>query len=139
MEIRIPRILLGLIPVLALVGAAAVVGFRMRSANPIDPDLETARRAVIQIYSAREGETYDALSQDLAERFRLAAERMPEWQRGAQVEIYGAAPVWRGEGFVEVAVAGKMTPNRPDAAALPIRVFVRVQNGKAVAVFSSLP
>ncbi|WP_322794756.1 hypothetical protein [Thermoflexus sp.] len=137
MELRIPRLLL-LIPILVLIGAGAVFGARaMRPGE--DPDLEVARQAVIQIYSARKGETYSALSSDLAERYRLQAERMPEWQRGARVEIYGAAPVWRGEGFVEVAVAGKMTPNKPDAAALPIRVFVRVQNGKAVAVFSSLP
>lgn len=137
MEIRIPRLLLILIPVL-IIGAGAILG--ARAARPgEDPDLETAKRAVVQIYSARKGETYSALSPDLAERYRREAERMPEWQRGAKVEIYGAAPVWRGEGFVEVAVAGKMTPNRPDAAALPIRVFVRVQNGKAVAVFSSLP
>ncbi|WP_322794831.1 hypothetical protein [Thermoflexus sp.] len=137
MEIRIPRLLLILIPVL-IIGAGAILGARaMRSGE--DPDLEVAKKAVVQIYSAGKGETYSALSSDLAERFRLQAERMPEWQRGAKVEIYGAAPVWRGEGFVEVAVAGKMTPNKPDAAALPIRVFVRVQNGKAVAVFSSLP
>jgi len=141
MEIRIPRIL---IPLLVLAAAAVILLFLLPRLSALvrprtDPDVEVAKRAVVQVYSAARGEAYDALSPELAERFKREAERMPDWQRGSRVEIYGAALVWRGEGFSEVAVAGIARPNKPDAATLPIRAFVRVQNGKAVAFFTSLP
>jgi hypothetical protein len=141
MEIRIPRIL---IPLLVLAAAAVILLFLLPRLSALvrprtDPDVEVAKRAVVQVYSAARGETYDALSPELAERFKREAERMPDWQRGSRVELHGAALVWRGEGFSEVAVAGIAKPNKPDAATLPIRAFVRVQNGKAVAFFTSLP
>ncbi|WP_299286862.1 hypothetical protein [Thermoflexus sp.] len=141
MEIRVSPKSLLLVLVLALVAVGALFAARALAARPAreDPDVEVAKRAVVQVYSAARGEAYDALSPDLAERFKREAERMPDWQRGSRVEIYGAALVWRGEGFSEVAVAGIAKPNKPDAATLPIRVFVRVQNGKAVAFFTSLP
>jgi len=140
MEIRIPKAVL-ILPLLILLAVGALFAARALAARPAreDPDVEVAKRAVAQVYSAARGEAYDALSPELAERFKREAERMPDWQRGSQVEIYGAALVWRGEGFSEVAVAGIAKPNKPDVATLPIRAFVRVQNGKAIAFFTSLP
>lgn len=141
MEIRFPRIL-PLLLVAAAVVALALFLFPRLSAlarSRPDPEVEVAIRAAEQIYAARPGETFDALAPELAARYRQQAERLPEWQRGAQVEIYGAALVWKGEGFSEVAVAGQMKPLKPDAARLPIRIFVRIKNGKAVAVFPTIP
>lgn len=104
-----------------------------------DPDVEVARRAAVQIQAMRKGETYDALSPELAERFRKDAERLPDTERDRRVEVLGAALV-RREGFSEVAVIVRVVnPNRPQAAPLEARAFYRVQNGKVVRIFPAMP
>lgn len=103
-----------------------------------DPDLQIAVRAVEQIQAARRGETYDALAADLPERFRKGAARLPETERDRRVEILGAAVVWRGEGFTEVAVVARTIP-RDNRLPLMTRTFVRVQNGRAVRIFPTMP
>jgi len=88
----------------------------------------------------RKGETYDALSPELAERFRRDAERLPDSERDRQVEILGAALVRKGDGFSEVAVAAKVSnPKRPQAPPLETRAFIRVQGGKAVRIYPVMP
>ena len=140
MEIRIsPKSIL--VVVLALVGVGALFAaqaFAARSPKE-DPDVEVARRAVIQIQAMRKGETYDALAPDLAERFKRDAERLPDTERGRQVEILGAALVRKGDGFSEVAVVAKVSnPNRPQAPSLETRAFIRVQGGKAVRIYPAV-
>ncbi|MDW8029258.1 MAG: hypothetical protein RMK94_12800 [Armatimonadota bacterium] len=107
----------------------------MRQAE--DPDVEVAKRAAVQIQALREGEAYDALAPDLAERFRRDASRLPASQRNRPVEVLGAALVRKGEGFSEVAVIVRVTP--PGVAPLENRAFYRVQNGKVVRVFPAMP
>lgn len=105
-----------------------------------DPDVEIARRAAVQIQAMRKGETYDALSPELAERFRKDAGRLPDTERDRRVEVLGAALVRKGEGFSEVAVIVRVVnPNRPQAAPLEARAFYRVQNGKVVRIFPAMP
>lgn len=105
-----------------------------------DPDVEVARRAAVQIQAMRKGETYDALSPELAERFRKDAGRLPDTERDRRVEVLGAALVRKGEGFSEVAVIVRVVnPNRPQAAPLEARAFYRVQNGKVVRIFPAMP
>ena len=141
MEIRIsPRLLLYAL-VLALVGVGALFAARALAARAAreDPDVEVARRAVIQIQAMRKGETYDALSPELAERFRRDAERLPDTERGRQVEILGAALVRKGDGFSEVAVVAKVSnPKRPGVVG-ETRAFLRVQNGKVVRIYPAAP
>jgi len=141
MEIRIsPRLLLYAL-VLALVGVGALFAARALAARAAreDPDVEVARRAVIQIQAMRKGETYDALSPELAERFKRDAERLPDTERGRQVEILGAALVRKGDGFSEVAVVAKVSnPKRPGVVG-ETRAFLRVQNGKVVRIYPAAP
>jgi hypothetical protein len=142
MEIRIPRIL---IPLLVLAAAAAILLFLLPRLSALvrprtDPDVEAAIRAVVQIQAMRKGETYDALSPELAERFRRDAERLPDSERDRQVEILGAALVRKGDGFSEVAVVAKVSnPKRPQATPLEVRAFIRVQGGKAVRIYPVMP
>jgi len=142
MEIRIPRIL---IPLLVLAAAAVILLFLLPRLSDLvrprtDPDVEVAKRAVIQIQAMRKGETYDALSPELAERFRRDAERLPDSERDRQVEILGAALVRKGDGFSEVAVVAKVSnPKRPQATPLETRAFIRVQGGKAVRIYPVMP
>ena len=141
MEIRIsPRLLLYAL-VLALVGVGALFAARALAARAAreDPDVEVARRAVIQIQAMRKGETYDALSPELAERFKRDAERLPDTERGRQVEILGAALVRKGDGFAEVAVVARVSnPKRPGVVG-ETRAFMRVQNGKVVRIHPAAP
>ena len=142
MEIRIPRIL---IPLLVLAAAAVILLFLLPRLSALvrprtDPDVEAAIRAVVQIQAMRKGETYDALSPELAERFRRDAERLPDSERDRQVEILGAALVRKGDGFSEVAVVAKVSnPKRPQATPLETRAFIRVQGGKAVRIYPVMP
>jgi hypothetical protein len=137
MEIRVsPKSLL-----LALLAVGALFAARALAARPAreDPDVEVAKRAVIQIQAMRKGETYDALSPELAERFRRDAERLPDSERDRQVEILGAALVRKGDGFSEVAVVAKVSnPKRPGAAG-ETRAFLRVQNAKVVRIYPAAP
>jgi len=123
-----------LIPLLAMIVLLPACGLIPRG---MDPDVEIARRAVVQIEANRFGETYDALAPDLAERFRWIAERLPDPDRERTVEIISASVVWKGKGFAEVAVVSRVSPNpaRLDASPFIARHFVRVQDGKAVAVY----
>jgi hypothetical protein len=141
MEIRIPRIL---IPLLVLAAAAVILLFLLPRLSALvrprtDPDVEVAKRAVIQIQAMRKGETYDALSPELAERFKREAERLPDSERDRQVEILGAALVRKGDGFSEVAVVARVSnPKRPGAAG-ETRAFLRVQNAKVVRIYPAAP
>jgi len=141
MEIRIPRIL---IPLLVLAAAAVILLFLLPRLSALvrprtDPDVEAAIRAVVQIQAMRKGETYDALSPELAERFRRDAERLPDSERDRQVEILGAALVRKGDGFSEVAVVARVSnPKRPGAAG-ETRAFLRVQNAKVVRIYPAAP
>jgi hypothetical protein len=141
MEIRIPRIL---IPLLVLAAAAVILLFLLPRLSALvrprtDPDVEAAIRAVVQIQAMRKGETYDALSPELAERFRRDAERLPDSERDRQVEILGAALVRKGDGFSEVAVVARISnPKRPGAAG-ETRAFLRVQNAKVVRIYPAAP
>ena len=141
MEIRVSPKSLLLALVLALLAVGALLVARALAARPAreDPDVEVAKRAVVQIQAMRKGETYDALSPELAERFRRDAERLPDSERDRQVEILGAALVWRGEGFSEVAVVARVSnPKRPGAAG-ETRAFLRVQNAKVVRIYPAAP
>ncbi len=141
MEIRIPKAVL-ILPLLALLAVGAVFAARALAARSPreDPDVEIARRAVIQIQALRKGETYDALSPDLAERFRKDAERLPDSERDRQVEILGAALVRKGDGFSEVAVVARVSnPKRPQVPPMETRAFLRVQNGKVVRIHPAAP
>jgi hypothetical protein len=137
MEIRVsPKSLL-----LALLAVGALFAARALAARPAreDPDVEVAKRAVVQIQAMRKGETYDALSPELAERFRRDAERLPDSERDRQVEILGAALVRKGDGFSEVAVVARVSnPKRPGAAG-ETRAFLRVQNAKVVRIYPAAP
>jgi len=141
MEIRIHRIL---IPLLVLAAAAAILLFLLPRLSALvrprtDHDVEVAKRAVVQIQAMRKGETYDALSPELAERFRRDAERLPDSERDRQVEILGAALVRKGDGFSEVAVVARVSnPKRPGAAG-ETRAFLRVQNAKVVRIYPAAP
>jgi len=142
MEIRVSPKSLLLALVLALLAVGAFFAARALAARPAreDPDVEVAKRAVVQIQAMRKGETYDALSPELAERFRRDAERLPDTERDRQVEILGAALVRRGDGFSEVAVVAKVSnPKRPQATPLEVRAFIRVQGGKAVRIYPVMP
>jgi hypothetical protein len=141
MEIRVSPKSLLLALVLALVAVGALLVARALAARPAreDPDVEVAKRAVVQIQAMRKGETYDALSPDLAELFRRDAERLPDSERDRQVEILGAAIVRKGDGFSEVAVVARVSnPKRPGAAG-ETRAFLRVQNAKVVRIYPAVP
>lgn len=141
MEIRVSPKSLLLALVLALLAVGAFFAARALAARPAreDPDVEVAKRAVVQIQAMRKGETYDALSPDLAERFRRDAERLPDSERDRQVEILGAALVRKGDGFSEVAVVARVSnPKRPGAAG-ETRAFLRVQNAKVVRIYPAAP
>ena len=141
MEIRVSPKSLLLALVLALLAVGAFFAARALAARPAreDPDVEVAKRAVIQIQAMRKGETYDALSPELAERFRRDAERLPDSERDRQVEILGAALVRKGDGFSEVAVVARVSnPKRPGAAG-ETRAFLRVQNAKVVRIYPAAP
>jgi hypothetical protein len=142
MEIRVSPKSLLLALVLALLAVGALFAARALAARPAreDPDIEVAKRAVIQIQAMRKGETYDALSPELAERFRRDAERLPDSERDRHVEILGAALVRKGDGFSEVAVVARVSnPKRPQAPPLETRAFIRVQGGKAVRIYPVMP
>jgi len=142
MEVRVSPKSLLLVLVLALLAVGALLVARALAARPAreDPDVEVAKRAVVQIQAMRKGETYDALSPELAERFRRDAERLPDFERDRQVEILGAALVRKGDGFSEVAVVAKVSnPKRPQATPLETRAFIRVQGGKAVRIYPVMP
>jgi len=141
MEIRVSPKSLLLALVLALLAVGAFFAARALAARPAreDPDVEVAKRAVIQIQAMRKGETYDALSPELAERFRRDAERLPDSERDRQVEILGAALVRKGDGFSEVAVVARVSnPKRPGAAG-ETRAFLRIQNAKVVRIYPAAP
>jgi len=143
MEIRISPKSILLVVFLALLAVGALFAaqvFAARSPNQKeDPDVEVARRAVIQIQAMRKGETYDALAPDLAERFKRDAERLPDSDRDRQVEILGAAVVRKGDGFAEVAVVARVSnPKRPGVVG-ETRAFMRVQNGKVVRIHPAAP
>jgi len=94
---------------------------------------------LIQIQARRRGKTHAALSPELAERFKRDAERLPDTERGRQVEILGAALVRKGDGFSEVAVVAKVSnPKRPGVVG-ETRAFLRVQNGKVVRIYPAAP
>jgi hypothetical protein len=142
MEIRVSPKSLLLALVLALLAVGAFFAARALAARPAreDPDVEVAKRAVVQIQAMRKEETYDALSPELAERFRRDAERLPDSERDRQVEILGAALVRKGDGFSEVAVVARISnPKRPQAPQLETRAFIRVQGGKAVRIYPVMP
>jgi hypothetical protein len=141
MEIRVSPKSLLLALVLALLAVGALLVARALAARPAreDPDVEVAKRAVVQIQAMRKGETYDALSPELAERFRRDAERLPDSERDRQVEILGAALVRKGDGFSEVAVVARVSnPKRPGAAG-ETRAFLRIQNAKVVRIYPAAP
>ncbi len=141
MEIRISPKSILLVVVLALLAVGALFAARALAARSPkeDPDVEVARRAVIQIQAMRKGETYDALAPDLAERFKRDAERLPDSERDRQVEILGAAVVRKGDGFAEVAVVARVSnPKRPGVVG-ETRAFLRVQNGKVVRIHPAAP
>jgi hypothetical protein len=142
MEIRVSPKSLLLVLVLALLAVGALFAAQALVARPAreDPDVEVAKRAVVQIQAMRKGETYDALSPELAERFRRDAERLPDSERDRQVEILGAALVRKGDGFSEVAVVARVSnPKRPQAPPLETRAFIRVQGGKAIRIYPVMP